>query len=88
MRIVAVYVFNDKRRYENYDLKLSEDAIENMIKLLPMCKEPLFIAELHRELGEFEEASQIMKSIDNKDIPIYKLIDKLIKEKSTKTGSV
>lgn len=83
IRIAMVHAYNDKRRYEDKGLGLSAEAKENIINLLPMCEEPLFIAELHRELGNFEEASSAMKFIVKKDTPIYELIDKLIAEKAT-----
>lgn len=83
MRIATVHAYNDKRRHDNKDLSLSIEAKENIIKLLPMCENPLFIAELYRELGEFEKANSAIKAITEKDLPIYKLIAKLIAEKVT-----
>lgn len=84
MRIATMHAFNDKRRNNDSDLELTTAAKNNIILLLPMCEHPLYIAELHRELGNFDEASRIMESIEEKESTIYKLIDKLIKEQSTK----
>ena len=82
MRIATVHAFNDKRRYD--DLELTTDAKDNILKLLPVLENKLFIAELYRELGCFEEAYKTICSIEKTDSVIYMLIYKLIELENTK----
>ncbi|MBD3842423.1 MAG: hypothetical protein IE909_11155 [Campylobacterales bacterium] len=88
IRIAAVHAFNDNRRDKKSDLELTVEARENIIKLLPMCESPLFLAELHRELGNFEEAKKVIECTENKGTLIYDLINELIKQQSTKIDGV
>ncbi|MBD3795434.1 MAG: hypothetical protein IE881_05810 [Epsilonproteobacteria bacterium] len=53
-----------------------------------MCESPLFLAELHRELGNFEEAKKVIECTENKGTLIYDLINELIKQQSTKIDGV